>query len=171
MRYGFVWEACKLAAGYLGDGANSVPPTRSSKGTRMKRNIVLALLGLVGFLTLSSTTSHAQGLGSIAGTVPDPTGAAIAGSANHRYPGWVPGLLVKPQATTRVIMSCHPLRPTRYTVVIKARGFSDARQSVTLLAEIFLDYAYRRLSIWRCGRKLGITETAGHAGGEPASPA
>ena len=44
----------------------------------MKRNIVLALLSLVVFSTLSSKLSQAQGWGSIAGTITDPTGAAIA---------------------------------------------------------------------------------------------
>jgi hypothetical protein len=100
----------------------------------MKRNIVLALLSLVVFSTLSSKLSHAQGLGSIVGTVTDPSGAAIA-SAKIR--ATQTGTSFSREATTNgdgyfVISS---LSPAPYTVVTEASGFSAAKQDVTLLAD------------------------------------
>jgi Carboxypeptidase regulatory-like domain len=100
----------------------------------MKRNVVLALLGLVVFLTLSSTASHAQGLGSIAGTVTDPTGAAIT-AAQITVTQVGTGFTREAASDAEGYYVVPSIRPTQYTVVIKARGFSDARQSVTLLAD------------------------------------
>jgi len=100
----------------------------------MKRNIVLALLGLVVFSTLSSKLSHAQGLGSIAGTVTDPTGAAIA-SAQITLTQIGTGFAREATTDAEGYYVVPSLRPTQYTLVIKARGFSDTRQNVTLLAD------------------------------------
>ncbi len=100
----------------------------------MKRNIVLALLGLVIFSTLSSKLSHAQGLGSIAGTITDPTGAAIA-SAQITVTQIGTGLAREATTDAEGYYVVPSVRPAEYTVVSKARGFSDARQNVTLLAD------------------------------------
>jgi hypothetical protein len=103
----------------------------------MKRNIVLALLGLVVVLTLSSI-SHAQGLGriagTIAGTITDPTGAAIA-SAQITLTQIGTGFAREAATDIEGYYVVPSLGPAEYAVVIKARGFNDARQSVTLLAD------------------------------------
>ena len=100
----------------------------------MKRNIVLALLSLVVFSTLSSKLSQAQGWGSIAGTITDPTGAAIA-SAQIAITQIGTGFAREAATDAEGYYVVPSLRPADYTVVIKARGFSDSRQNVTLLAD------------------------------------
>jgi hypothetical protein len=100
----------------------------------MKRNIVLALLSLVVFSTLLSKLSYAQGLGSIVGTVKDPSGAAIV-SAKIR--ATQVGTSFSREAATNddgyfVISS---LSPVSYKVTTEASGFSVAKQDVALLAD------------------------------------
>jgi hypothetical protein len=104
------------------------------KAQEMKRNTALALLSLVVFSTLSSKLSNAQGLGSIVGTVTDPSGATIA-SAKIR--ATQAGTSFSREAATNadgyfVISS---LSPASYTVSTEASGFSIARQDVILLAD------------------------------------
>lgn len=100
----------------------------------MKRKIVLALLSLVVFSTLSSNLAHGQGLGSITGTITDPSGAAIV-SAQITVTQIGTGLAREAATDAGGYYFVPSLRPADYTVTIKARGFSDARQNVTLLAD------------------------------------
>jgi carboxypeptidase family protein len=96
--------------------------------------MALAILGMSVFSTLSSNLSHAQGLGSIAGTITDPTGAAIA-SAQITITQIGTGFAREAATDAEGYYAVLSLRPTEYTLVIRATGFSDARQSVTLLAD------------------------------------
>jgi len=96
----------------------------------MTRNATIFLLVLL----LSPTSSFAQGLGSIVGTVSDPSGAAI-GSAK----------VTATQAATsfsRVAISntdgsfvLASLNPATYVLSIEAPGFRLEKQTVTLLAD------------------------------------
>src|SRR5947208_12968181 len=85
-------------------------------------------------LLMVPVLSHAQGLGSIVGTVTDPSGGAIAsaqvtatevgtGFAREASTG-VEGHFVLPS-----------LRPAAYRVSVEAKGFSVLNQGVTLLAD------------------------------------
>src|SRR6185312_13317775 len=100
----------------------------------MKRKIVLALMSLVVFSTLSSNLAHGQGLGSIAGTITDPTGAAIV-AAQITVTQIGTGLSREAATDAGGYYFVPSLHPAGYTVTIKARGFSDSRQNVTLLAD------------------------------------
>ena len=93
----------------------------------------LTLVGLVSAL-LFPAISHAQGLGSILGTVTDPTGAAIASAK----------ITVTQVGTSfsRVAISnpdgsfvISSLDPANYSITTEAKGFSLAKQIATLLAD------------------------------------
>jgi len=99
----------------------------------MKRKIVLGCLCLI-VLSALTKVSHAQGLGSIAGTITDPTGAAIA-AAQITVTQIGTGFTREATTDSEGYYVLPSLRPAQYTVVTKARGFSDARQNVTLLAD------------------------------------
>src|SRR5690242_14287049 len=96
----------------------------------MKKRIRIAFVAIV----VTPLLSHAQGLGSIVGTVTDPSGGAIASAkitAKEAATGF------EREATTDqqgyyVIPS---LRPAAYIVSIEAKGFNVSKQSVTLLAD------------------------------------
>src|SRR6266705_1865407 len=80
------------------------------------------------------TFASAQGLGSIVGTVTDPSGAAIASAkitAKEAGTGFVREAGTDDQGYY-VIPS---LRPAAYIVSVEARGFSTAKENVTLLAD------------------------------------
>src|SRR4029077_5100299 len=78
--------------------------------------------------------SHAQGLGSILGTVTDPSGAAIVSAkitvtqAGTSFSRWA----ISNSDGSFVISS---LSPSDYSLTTEAKGFSLAKQNVTLLAD------------------------------------
>ena len=128
----------------------------------MKRKFVLALLSLVVFSTLSSNLAHGQGLGSIAGTITDPTGAAIV-SARITVTQIGTGFSREAATDAGGYYFVPSLRPAEYTVTIKAKGFSDARQNVTLLADQTLTVSLQlrwdreaKLSRWKVMRPRSI---------------
>jgi len=95
----------------------------------MKR-LVLVLSALL-FLPVCSL---AQGLGSIVGTVTDPSGGVVASAkitAKEHGTGFVREAMTDEHGYY-VIPS---LRPTAYSVSVEARGFSIAKQEATLLAD------------------------------------
>ena len=100
----------------------------------MRRNLVLAFLGLVLFSTLASTLLHAQGLGSIVGTVSDPSGAAIA-SAKIRATQAGTSFAREAESNADGYFVISSLSPATYTVSTEASGFSVAKQDVLLLAD------------------------------------
>lgn len=91
-------------------------------------------IALLSFLLSSCLFSYAQGLGSIVGTVTDPSGAAVASAK-----------ITATQATTsfaRTVTSnsdgyyvISSLSPAAYTVTAEAGGFRVQKQEVTLLAD------------------------------------
>ena len=94
----------------------------------MKNLVVLTCLLLFPVL------SQAQGLGSIVGTVTDPSGASIASA---KVKATQTGTSFTREAATNsdgsfVISS---LNPATYTVTTEASGFSISKQDVTLLAD------------------------------------
>jgi len=96
----------------------------------MNRNIAVASLALL----MVPLFSYAQGLGSIVGTVTDPSGGVVASA---KITAKEAGTGFAREATTDehgyyVIPS---LRPAAYSVSVEARGFSIAKQEVTLLAD------------------------------------
>ena len=100
----------------------------------MRRNLVLAFLGLILFSTLASTLLHAQGLGSIVGTVSDPSGAAIA-SAKIRATQAGTSFAREAESNADGYFVISSLNPATYTVSTEASGFSVAKQDVLLLAD------------------------------------
>ncbi len=96
----------------------------------MKKNLVLMLFSLLFFCTIS----RAQGLGSIVGTVTDPSGAAVASAkitATQSGTGFSRGAVSDSQGYY-VIPS---LSPAQYSLSVEANGFSTAKQDVTVLAD------------------------------------
>ena len=99
--------------------------------TEMKKNLFIVFFALL----LAPLYAHAQGLGSIVGSVTDPAGAGIAGAqvtATQVGTGYsrsaitdAEGLYVLPS-----------LRPAVYNLAVEAKGFSTLKQSgITLLAD------------------------------------
>ncbi|HXA00193.1 MAG TPA: TonB-dependent receptor [Candidatus Dormibacteraeota bacterium] len=97
----------------------------------MKKNLLLAFFAFL----IAPVISHAQGLGSIAGRVTDPEGAAVAGAqvtATQESTGFArsattdtDGLYVIPS-----------LQPATYRLTVEAKGFSTTRQmDIVLLAD------------------------------------
>src|SRR5690348_3383579 len=99
--------------------------------TEMKKNLLIVFFALL----LTPLYTHAQGLGSIVGSITDPAGAGIAGAqvtATQVGTGYsrsaitdAEGLYVLPS-----------LRPAVYNLAVEAKGFSTLKQSgITLLAD------------------------------------
>ena len=102
----------------------------SQEGIAMRRNLVLTLFGLFVF----STLSHAQGLGSIVGTVSDPSGAAIA-SAKITATQAGTGFAREATSDSEGYYVISSLRPAQYSLSVESNGFRTAKQDVTLLAD------------------------------------
>src|SRR6266851_3206156 len=138
------------ANGATGNGSSSLV----QGGSKMKTRLFLVLLGLFPFCPLSP----AQGLGSIVGTVTDPSSAAVASAritANQAGTGFTR------EATSNsdgyyVIPS---LAPAKYAVTVRMSGFSEERDEVTLLAD-------QTLTINLKLRLGGTTETVMVTGAE-----
>jgi hypothetical protein len=95
------------------------------------RNIVL--ISLLAVL-LSPALSFAQGLGSIVGTVTDPSGAAIASAKITATQGGTNFSRVAiSNADGSFVLSS--LSPAVYTLTTEAKGFRIEKQTVTLLAD------------------------------------
>jgi Carboxypeptidase regulatory-like domain/TonB dependent receptor len=120
----------------------------------MKTRLFLVLLGLFFFCPLS----FAQGLGSIVGTVADPSGAPVASAQ-----------ITCTQADTSVTRAATSnsdgyfvipsLAPAKYIVTVRMSGFSDEKAEVTLLAD-------QTLTINLKLRLGGTTETVTVTGAE-----
>ena len=78
--------------------------------------------------------SYAQGLGSIVGTVTDPSGAAIA-SAKVTAKETGTGFVREGGTDDQGYYVIPSLRPAAYLVSVEARGFSTAKENITLLAD------------------------------------
>jgi carboxypeptidase family protein len=92
----------------------------------MNKHIVLGLVGLIVFLTSSSTMSQAQVLGSMVGTVTDPSGAAIA-SAKIRATQTGTSFSRETATNADGYFVISFLSPALYTVVTEASGFSSSQ--------------------------------------------
>jgi hypothetical protein len=96
----------------------------------MKARLLLISIALF----LSPVFSHAQGLGSIVGTLTDSTGAAVA-SAKVTATQTATGLSREAISNTDGYFVLSSLSPTDYSLTIEAQGFRGERQAVTLLAD------------------------------------
>src|SRR3989441_7720098 len=79
-------------------------------------------------------STRAQGLGSIVGTVTDPSGAAIA-SAKIMAKEAGTGFVREARTDDQGYYVIPSLRPAAYIVSVEARGFSTAKENITLLAD------------------------------------
>ena len=95
----------------------------------MKKNIAIALA-----LWVTPLISHAQGFGSLVGTVTDPSGGAIA-SAKITAKEMATGFEREAISDEQGYYVIPSLRPAAYLVTFEARGFSVSKQNVTLLAD------------------------------------
>src|SRR5580704_6346093 len=96
----------------------------------MKARLLLISIALL----LSPVFSHAQGLGSIVGTLTDSTGAAVA-SAKVTATQTATGLSREAISNTDGYFVLSSLSPADYSLTIEAQGFRSERQAVTLLAD------------------------------------
>jgi len=96
----------------------------------MKNLVVIGVLVVLAFPRLS----HAQGLGSIVGTVTDPSGAAIpSAKITVTQSGTSFSRVAISNADGSYVISS--LSPADYFLSAEAKGFSLAKQSMTLLAD------------------------------------
>ena len=95
----------------------------------MKKQAWLLLFFLLSF----SAVSLAQGLGSIVGTVTDPSGAVLAG-AKITATEIGTGLVRTTTADSQGYYVMGSLKPAQYAVSIESSGFRTSKQDVTLLA-------------------------------------
>src|SRR5215468_9842091 len=96
----------------------------------MKKQAWLLLFFLLSF----SAVSLAQGMGSIVGTVTDPSGAVLAG-AKITATEIGTGLIRMTTADSQGYYVISSLKPAQYTVTIESSGFRSSKQEVTLLAD------------------------------------
>ena len=96
----------------------------------MKMKFALALLVLLAVPSISL----AQGLGTIVGTVSDPTGAAIAG-ATITVKEIGTGLSRTTTSNSEGYYTIPSLRPTQYTMTVESSGFRTTQDNVTILAD------------------------------------
>ena len=96
----------------------------------MKNHLATAFFALL----IAPVLSQAQGLGSIAGTISDPSGAAVA-SAKITAKEQGTGFVHEAMADEHGYYVIPSLRPAAYSVSVEARGFSLAIETVTLLAD------------------------------------
>ena len=85
-------------------------------------------------LLLCPVFAHAQGLGSIVGTLTDSTGAAV-GSAKVTATQTSTGLSREAISNGDGYFVLSSLSPTDYSLTVEAQGFRGERQAVTLLAD------------------------------------
>jgi hypothetical protein len=96
----------------------------------MKKPVVTVVFMLLSFPGLS----HAQGLGSILGTVTDPSGAAIAAAKiTATQPATSFSRTVESNADGYYVISS--LSPAAYTLTVESGGFRIQKEDVTLLAD------------------------------------
>ena len=96
----------------------------------MKKNRLIFLLALL----FSGLVSHAQGLGSIVGVVTDPTGAAVP-SAKVTVVRIGEGLSREATCNSEGYYVIPALSPAQYTLMVRAGGFQEVKENVTLLAD------------------------------------
>src|SRR3954469_15029382 len=96
----------------------------------MKKRVSLLLFFALAF----SGLSLAQGLGSIVGTVTDPSGAVLAGAKVTAVEIGT-GLVRTTTADTQGYYVLNSLKPAQYAVSIESAGFRTSKQDVTLLAD------------------------------------
>src|SRR5215831_5374748 len=97
----------------------------------MKKIAILLLLVPLLFPVISL----AQGLGSLVGTVTDPSGSTVA-SAAIKVTAAGTGLSRTSTTNAEGLFLVPSLRPSTYDVIIEARGFATYRQNgITLLAD------------------------------------
>src|SRR5215472_8441460 len=96
----------------------------------MKKIYLILLLAILFFPVLS----RAQGLGSIVGTVTDPTGAAVP-SAKITATQTGTGLIREATTDAQGYYVIPSLSPADYTVLVQAGGFREVKQNITLLAD------------------------------------
>ena len=96
----------------------------------MKKNIAIAFFSLL----IAPLFSYAQGLGSIVGTVTDPSGGVVA-SAKITAKEAGTGLAREATTDEHGYYVVPSLRPAAYSVSVEAKGFSTAKEEVTLLAD------------------------------------
>lgn len=96
----------------------------------MKWNLVPAFFGLLVF----SSYAHAQGLGSIVGTVTDPSGASVA-SVKITASQVGTGLTREATSDTEGYYVIPSLSPAQYSLSVEAGGFRTLKQDVTLEAD------------------------------------
>src|SRR6266851_2393894 len=114
------------ANGATGNGSSSLV----QGGSKMKTRLFLVLLGLFPFCPLSP----AQGLGSIVGTVTDPSSAAVA-SAKITATQADTGVTREATSNSDGYYVIPSLAPAKYVVTVRMSGFSDERDEITLLAD------------------------------------
>jgi len=98
------------------------------KGEMRKTAIALVALWIAPLI------SQAQGLGTMVGTVTDPSGGAVV-SAKVTATEIGTGFAREAKTDERGYFVIPSLRPAEYTVSVEATGFSVTKQGVTLLAD------------------------------------
>lgn len=113
----------------------------------------------VAALIVACTLSHAQGLGSIAGTVTDPSGAVVS-SASVKATQEATGFSRTTTTDTQGYYLFDALRPADYTLTIQATGFRTFTQTkLTLLADQALTIS-PKLTL---GTSTEVVEVTGNA--------
>ena len=111
----------------------------------MKKNVLIVLCALL----LVPLFSHAQGLGSIAGRVTDPSGAAVA-SAKVIATQQGTAFSRNAVSDTEGLYVIPSLQPSTYNLTVQAQGFSTSKETgIALLADQTLTVNF--------GLKLGMT--------------
>src|SRR5438552_4824343 len=111
----------------------------------MKKHVLFVLLALL----LVAVSSHAQGLGSIAGRITDPEGASVANAKVTALQVGT-GFSRTALSDTEGLFVIPSLQPATYSLSVEANGFSTSRESgIVLLAD-------QTLTI-NVGLKLGMT--------------
>src|SRR5438552_1247016 len=111
----------------------------------MKKHVLFVLLALL----LVAVSSHAQGLGSIAGRITDHEGASVANAKVTALQVGT-GFSRTALSDTEGLFVIPSLQPATYSLSVEANGFSTARESgIVLLAD-------QTLTI-NVGLKLGMT--------------
>jgi len=119
------------------------------------KNVVVAIVALF----VVSTLSRAQGLGSIAGTVTDPSGAVVS-SAQVKVTEEATGFSRNTTTNAQGYYLFDALRPADYTLTIQATGFRTFTQNkVTLLADQALTLS-PKLTL---GASTEVVEVTGNA--------
>jgi hypothetical protein len=123
----------------------------------MKASCRISLLLLVLFIIPS--TLLAQGLGSIVGTVTDPSGAVIP-SAQVKATESGTGVSRSAVTDAQGYFVLSALRPADYTITIEAKGFRTAHlNSITLLANQTLT-ANAKIEVGQATEIIDVTENA-----------